>query len=82
MLDVTKNNCFHYDTVICCIKLTELTSFDFDYNRAMAPRAMALCWHLFPFSSQTRCLFKGGSNSSKYGHAFNLVCLKSLDSTR
>ena len=28
MLDVTKNNCFHYDTVICCIKLTELTSFD------------------------------------------------------
>ena len=35
-------NCFDNDIVICCFKLTELTSFDFHYNGAVAPRAMAL----------------------------------------
>ena len=35
-------NCFDFDIAICCIKLTELTSFDFHYNGAVAPRAMAL----------------------------------------
>ena len=35
-------NCFDYDIAICCIKLTELTSFNFHYNGAVAPRAMAL----------------------------------------
>ena len=34
---------------------------------------------LITFLSQTRCLFKSGANSSKYGHTFNLVCFKSLD---
>ena len=40
---------FSHDTVICGIKLTELTSFDFDYNGAVAPRAMALggTYHFF-----------------------------------
>ena len=45
----TKEDCFYYDTVICCIKLTELTSFDFDYNGAMAPRNMALVGAYYVF---------------------------------
>ena len=41
LLDTTKN-CFSHDIVICGIKLTEYMSFDFDYNGAVAPRAIAL----------------------------------------
>ena len=69
--------CFGQDIVICGIKLTSLTSFDFDYNGAVAPRAIAL----IPFLSQMWRLFEVGANLSKYGHAFNLICLKSLRGT-
>ena len=48
-----------------CIKLTELTS---------------LIFIIMGHGSWWR-LFKGGANLIKYGHAFNLVCLKSLDGT-
>ena len=52
----------NYDIVICCIKPTEFENFD--YNGAMVPRTMALgC--TFYFLSQTRGLFRGGTNSSK-----------------
>ena len=72
-------NCVDYDIVICCIKLTEFENFD--YNGAVQVPKPWLLVTLITFLSQTGCLFKGGANSSKYRHTFNLVCLKSLDST-
>ena len=59
LLDTTKN-CFSQDIVICGIRLTELMSFDFDYNGTVAPRAVALggSYHFFVSNTaliQGRC---------------------------
>ena len=70
----------NYDIVICLIKLKELTSFDFDFY-GLWHQELWLLVVLITFLYQMWHLFKGGANLSKYSHAFNLVCLKSLDST-
>ena len=52
-----KEKGYKYPITIFCIKITELTSFDFDYIWATA-----LIWglHLLTFFSQMQCLCKGG----------------------
>ena len=72
-LDTTKN-CFRHVVVICCItyRINVLILI------IMGPWVLV---GLITLLSQTQCLFKIGANLSKYGHAFYLVCLKSLDNT-